>query len=97
MNAIRHSSPAKVSTIIAAYNAEQTIAQTIESALAQNFDSHEIVVVNDGSTDSTAAILQQYGKQHKCHHAGESRGGCALNTGTFVVHSHGQVRRNSGF
>ena len=34
--------------------AEQTIAQTIENALAQNFDGHEIVVVNEGSTDSTA-------------------------------------------
>ncbi len=52
---------AKVSTIIPAYNAERTIAQAIDSALSQDFENHEVVVVNDGSTDSTAAILKRYG------------------------------------
>jgi glycosyltransferase involved in cell wall biosynthesis len=50
----------KVSTVIPAYNAERTIAETVESALAQGFGSHEILVVNDGSTDSTADILAKY-------------------------------------
>jgi glycosyltransferase involved in cell wall biosynthesis len=50
----------KVSTIIAAYNAERTIAETVESALAQRYEGNEVVVVNDGSTDSTAAILRGY-------------------------------------
>lgn len=50
----------RVSTIIPAFNAERTIAQTIESALAQRYNSHEIVVVNDGSTDATAEILERY-------------------------------------
>ena len=88
MNAIRHSSPAKVSTIIAAYNAEQTIAQTIESALAQNFDGHEIVVVNDGSTDSTAAILEQYGNRIRAVTQANRGAAAARNTG--VVHSTGK-------
>jgi glycosyltransferase involved in cell wall biosynthesis len=51
----------KVSTIIPVYNGEGTIAQAIDSALIQDCKDHEIVVVNDGSTDSTAAILEQYG------------------------------------
>jgi len=51
----------KVSTIIPAYNAERTIAQAIDSALAQDCEGHEVVVIDDGSTDSTAAILQKYG------------------------------------
>jgi glycosyltransferase involved in cell wall biosynthesis len=50
----------RVSTIVLAFNAERTIAQTIDSALAQRFDGHEIVVVNDGS-DSTTVILEKYG------------------------------------
>ena len=54
---------AKVSTIIPAFNAERTITHTIDSALAQEWDSHEVVVVNDGSTDSTATILESYGKR----------------------------------
>lgn len=52
-----------VSTIIPAYNAERTLAQAIDSALSQDCEGHEVVVVNDGSTDSTAAILQKYGSQ----------------------------------
>ena len=49
----------KVSTIIPAYNAERTIAQAIDSALSQDCEGHEVVVVNDGSTDSTATILKR--------------------------------------
>jgi glycosyltransferase involved in cell wall biosynthesis len=50
----------KVSTVVAAYNAEHTIAQTVDSALAQGCRDHEIVVVNDGSTDATPTILDKY-------------------------------------
>jgi glycosyltransferase involved in cell wall biosynthesis len=50
-----------VSTIIPVYNAERTIAQAIDSALSQDYKGHEVIVVNDGSTDSTAAILNGYG------------------------------------
>lgn len=57
------SSAPKVSTVIAAYNAECTIGETLESALAQRYEGNDVVVVNDGSTDSTAAILEQYGSQ----------------------------------
>jgi len=53
----------KVSTIIPAYNAERTIAQAIDSALSQDYKGHEVVVINDGSTDSTTAILQKYASQ----------------------------------
>jgi glycosyltransferase involved in cell wall biosynthesis len=51
----------KVSTIIPVYNGERTIAQAIDSALSQDYKGHEVIVVNDGSTDSTAAILNGYG------------------------------------
>ncbi len=54
---------AKVSTIVPAFNAERTIARAIDSALAQRFEGHEIIVVNDGSTDSTAATLKNYGNR----------------------------------
>jgi glycosyltransferase involved in cell wall biosynthesis len=50
----------KVSTVIAAYNAEHTIAETLDSALAQEHCDQEIIVVDDGSTDTTAAILEKY-------------------------------------
>jgi glycosyltransferase involved in cell wall biosynthesis len=50
----------RVSTIIAAYNAERTIAETLESALSQKLDGHEIIVVNDGSSDSTEFVVKSY-------------------------------------
>ncbi len=52
-----------VSIIISAYNAEKYIRETIESAIAQTWQPLEIIVVNDGSKDNTAAIVSQFGDQ----------------------------------
>lgn len=52
---------APVSAVIAAYNAEKFIAQTIESIHAQTLAVAEIVVVADGSTDATASIAGSMG------------------------------------
>ena len=49
-----------VSIIIPAYNSERWIRATLESALAQTWPHTEIIVINDGSTDSTAEILKTY-------------------------------------
>lgn len=53
----------RVSTVIPVYNGEQTVRETIESALAQDFGSQEVIVVNDGSTDGTVAVLASYGSR----------------------------------
>ena len=49
----------KVSIIMPAYNAEKYIAAAIESVLRQNFRNFELIVVNDGSTDSTAGVIER--------------------------------------
>jgi len=49
-----------VSIIIPAYNSEKYIAETIESALAQTWSNKEIIVINDGSADGTAAVLNRF-------------------------------------
>ena len=52
---------AHVSVVIPAFNAANTVARAIDSALRQIFDGIlEIIVVNDGSTDRTAGMLAQY-------------------------------------
>lgn len=55
----------RVSTIIPAYNSSRTIREAIDSALAQEFAGQEVIVVDDGSTDSTSAILESYGARIK--------------------------------
>jgi glycosyltransferase involved in cell wall biosynthesis len=52
-----------VSVIIPAYNAERTLKASVDSVLAQDFRDFEIIVVNDGSSDSTKAILAAYDSQ----------------------------------
>jgi len=49
-----------VSILITAYNAEDTIACTLESAVAQTWPHKEIIVVDDGSTDCTAEVARQF-------------------------------------
>lgn len=49
-----------VSILIPAYNAENSIAYTLRSAIAQTWPRKEIIVVNDGSADRTVAVVRQF-------------------------------------
>lgn len=49
-----------VSVIIPCYNAEKWLVRTLDSALSQSYPHLEIIVVNDGSTDSSLSILEKY-------------------------------------
>jgi glycosyltransferase involved in cell wall biosynthesis len=50
----------KVTVVIAAYNAERFVRKTLDSVFAQSLENIEVVVVDDGSTDSTPAIIRSY-------------------------------------
>lgn len=55
------SSSAKISIIIPARDEEDNIARLLESIISQEVSAHETIVVNDGSTDQTAAIATSLG------------------------------------
>jgi glycosyltransferase involved in cell wall biosynthesis len=49
-----------VSVVMPAYNAEKYIAKAIESVLAQTFRDFEFIIIDDGSTDNSLAIVEKY-------------------------------------
>jgi len=53
-----------VSAIIPLFNTERFLAQALDSALAQTWRNLEIVIVDDGSTDSSAQIADDYARRH---------------------------------
>jgi cellulose synthase/poly-beta-1,6-N-acetylglucosamine synthase-like glycosyltransferase len=55
----RLSSPPPVSIIVPAYNEGLTIVASIHALLSLDYEAHEIIVVNDGSSDNTLATLKQ--------------------------------------
>ncbi len=78
-----------VSVIIPVYNGERTLAICLESLLNQNYprDSYEIIVVENGSTDRTAAIAQSY--QVRLLHSAERGPSAARNLG--IASSHAEI------
>jgi cellulose synthase/poly-beta-1,6-N-acetylglucosamine synthase-like glycosyltransferase len=56
----RLASPPHVSIVVPAFNEEATIVESLNSLLAVDYQSFEVVVVNDGSSDATLAHLQQH-------------------------------------
>jgi glycosyltransferase involved in cell wall biosynthesis len=56
-------SDARVSCIMPVYNGEQYLAEALDSVLAQETPVHEIIVVDDGSTDGTSAVVRRYGER----------------------------------
>ncbi len=66
----------KISIIICVYNEEEKLPRCIDSVIAQTHSDWELWVIDDGSTDNTAKIVQQYAAQdHRIHlHSQENQG-----------------------
>src|SRR3954463_8415699 len=50
-----------VSIIIPCFNAERYVGDAIRSALAQTYDSIEVIVIDDGSTDGSLKVIKSFG------------------------------------
>ena len=87
-----------VSVIIPVYNVEQYIGECINSVIAQDYKDLEIVLVDDGSTDSSGDICKEYAEKDsriKVYHidnsglSGARNYGTAQATGDFVCYLDG--------
>lgn len=52
------------SVTVPAWNAQETLAATIESVLGQDFEGYELIIVDDGSSDDTLEIAEGYARTH---------------------------------
>lgn len=79
---------AKYSVIIPTYNRGGFVARAVESVLAQTCQDHEIIVVDDGSTDGTEAVLRPY--RERIHYLRQSNQGSAAARNRAIGESCGQ-------
>ncbi|HLF72415.1 MAG TPA: glycosyltransferase family A protein [Dehalococcoidia bacterium] len=77
-----------VSVVIPVYNGEDFIAEAIESVLAQDYASFEVIVVDDGSTDRSGAIAGAFPAPVRCLHQANCGLGAARNAG--VTNARGE-------
>ncbi|TXI12617.1 MAG: glycosyltransferase [Rhizobium sp.] len=81
-----------VSIVIANYNYAHFLRRSIDSALEQNYDNAEVIVVDDASTDATAEVIASYGPRIKTclrkvngGHAAAFNSGFATSNGEIVL------------
>jgi glycosyltransferase involved in cell wall biosynthesis len=84
------SAAALVSVIIPVFNGERFLAEAIESVLAQDYAPLELIVVDDGSTDGTPAIIARYLPAHCLRqanhgHAAAKNAGLAAAQGELIA------------
>ncbi|GIV38766.1 MAG: hypothetical protein KatS3mg033_0566 [Thermonema sp.] len=80
-----------VSVVMPVYNAEKFLAEAIESILNQTFTDFEFLIFNDGSTDNSLKIIQQYQRKDsriKLVYSGENKG--------YVFHLNEGIRLAKG-
>jgi len=77
-----------VSVVMTAYNAADYIASAIESVLIQNYRNFELVVVDDGSTDNTADIVNRF-KNEPVKYYYKKNGGVASSRNLGLQNSSG--------
>lgn len=78
-----------MSVVIPAYNARSTIRSTIESVLAQTYRPLEVIVVDDGSSDDTVAIVSAMGDPVRC--VAQPNQGAATARNNGIERSRGEL------
>ena len=80
-----------VSVCMPAYNAAAHIGESVESVLRQTYPHVELVICNDGSTDSTATVLAQYAGHPQVKIITTANGGQCAAANQAFLHSTGEL------
>ena len=75
----------KVTVVIPVYNGSRYLRESINSVLAQTFQDYEIVCVDDGSTDDSVSLLQEYGQRIRVVRQDNSGQSAARNAGVKLA------------
>lgn len=77
----------EISLIIPVYNVEKTLRRCVDSVLNQSYDNYEIILVDDGSTDSSGILCDQYSSLEKITVIHKENGGLgsARNAGIDIA------------
>src|SRR5438552_2843366 len=75
-----------VSVVVASFNGERFVAETLDSVFAQDYEPYEVVFVDDGSTDGTGEIAQSY----PLRYLARENGGLAAARNTGVAEAGGE-------
>lgn len=79
-----------ISVIIPTYNHAGTLPRAIDSVLAQTFEDFELLVVDDGSTDDTAAVIADYEDDRVRYVPHETNRGASVARNTGIDHARGE-------
>lgn len=80
----------RVSVIIPCYNGQDYLAQALDSVLASSYDDYEIVIVNDGSTDDSEALVNSYLPNPKITYISQENKGLAGARNTGILNTTGR-------
>ncbi|MCJ2541340.1 glycosyltransferase family 2 protein [Thermostichus vulcanus] len=81
-----------VSVIVPAYNVQQYITEALQSLICQTWQDFEVLIVNDGSTDSTAEVVETWCQRDpRFHLLSKPNGGLASARNWGIRHAHGEL------
>ena len=65
MSVVKNSDPSAISVLIPCFNDGEHLRRCLMSIAAQSYRAHEIIVIDDGSTDGTAQVCRDFDRQHE--------------------------------
>jgi hypothetical protein len=79
----------KISVILPVYNAQSYLQESIDSILNQSFQDFELIMINDGSTDSSLSIMKSYTDQ-RIRIINQTNAGLPVSLNRAITQSQGQ-------